>query len=501
MEPVVYLSPLDYRISLSPEEEGRIDQVVSVFREKREIDQETSRYIRHILKEMPSPSTTLVLIDDLSAIAHVERIKNVGTYSSRAFTRARQGDIVLASLEPTKGYHDYIDHRLGLGNSHFVFVPPYDPERNYYLFESLKRDRSARDKILAYAPPDEDLVIHPYMGSYGAWDIAALLSEARQQPVKVMGPLPKASQIANNKNDLLSLVRELCGNAHVIDHEEINNRDRLEAALEEKILQFEQLVIRFPGSAGGMTTELVKRADILDRKGDFRTFIDSYLKTYGWEEGKENLQVSGWEPQVIMAPSSHLWIPPETDQLPVFEEVLLQSFSKDNPLMFAGSRVADLPASITMKIGKLTLIMGRALQKLGYVGRCSFDFILCGPSIEKGVVKFVECNGRWGGASTPMTLMNRIFGDHRKHAYVHSILQVSDFQGLSFERFVERFDDILFDRRTGKGYAIVYNVALLESHGQLDLIIIGDSYEEAKQRMERFESLVSQRMKGSQRLL
>ena len=58
---------------------------------------------------MPPPETTLVLVDDLSAIDHVERVKNVGTYCSRAFTRARNGDIVLASLDPIPGYHDYMD--------------------------------------------------------------------------------------------------------------------------------------------------------------------------------------------------------------------------------------------------------------------------------------------------------------------------------------------------------------------------------------------------------
>lgn len=140
------------------------------------------------------------------------------------------------------------------------------------------------------------------------------------------------------------------------------------------------------------------------------------------------------------------------------------------------------------------MLVGRVLQKLGYVGRCSFDLLLCGPSVEEGAIKFVECNGRWGGASTPMTLLNRIFGDHRKQGYAHMVLQAPVLEGLSFLRFLEIFDDILYDKRTDQGYAIVYNLALLESSGQLDLITIGKTQEEAMQKMEAFQNLAAEKL-------
>ena len=169
-----------------------------------------------------------------------------------------------------------------------------------------------------------------------------------------------------------------------------------------------------------------------------------------------------------MAPSSHLWIPPEKNSEPIFEEILVQAFDEDNPTVFSGSLVANLPDHLNQEIEELTMIVGRALQKLGYVGR-----LLCGSSLEEGKIKFVECNGRWGGASTPMTLMNRIFGDHRKHAYVYRVLQAPILQGLCFTHFLEIFNNILYDHRSEQGYAIVYNVALLESNGQLISLHLG----------------------------
>lgn len=493
MEPVVKLSPLKQK-GLNAKDDAKVEKVVGPFRKEYHVGEEAEKYADHILDEMPTPDATLVLVDDLSAIDHVERIKNVGTYCSRAFTRARQGDIVLASIDPIPGYHDYMDQRLNLGNSHYVYVAPNDPNRNYHLFDSLRHDQSSLGKILTYSNQNGDLVIHPYMGSYGAWDIAALLSEPREQPVKVMGPLPIASKIANNKNDFLSIVKQLCGEDSTVDCHSAATRKELEDLLNKKAKEYEQIVLRFPGSAGGMSTEVLKSDFILNEKKKFQDFLDQYIAEYGWEEGKEKLQVSGWEPHVLMAPSSHLWIPPEKGAEPIFEEILVQAFEADDPTVFSGSRVADLPEHINQEIEKLTMIVGRALQKLGYMGRCSFDLLLCGPSIEEGKIKFVECNGRWGGASTPMTLMNRIFGDHRKYAYLHRVLQAPVLQGITFPRFLEVFDDLLYDHRSEQGYAIVYNVALLESNGQLDIITFGDTMEIARNRMEEFQNIASERL-------
>ena len=52
--------------------------------------------------------------------------------------------------------------------------------------------------------------------------------------------------------------------------------------------------------------------------------------------------------------------------------------------------------------------MAVVLQHLGYVGRCSLDAILVGNDETTARLYWVECNGRWGGASIPMTLNQRL---------------------------------------------------------------------------------------------
>ena len=63
-------------------------------------------------------------------------------------------------------------------------------------------------------------------------------------------------------------------------------------------------------------------------------------------------------------------------------------------------------------------LIGRLFQRLGYVGRCSFDLILVGERMDRSRLEFVECNGRWGGTSLPMTLVNRLLPSRTRRPYV-----------------------------------------------------------------------------------
>ena len=52
--------------------------------------------------------------------------------------------------------------------------------------------------------------------------------------------------------------------------------------------------------------------------------------------------------------------------------------------------------------------MATVLQHLGYIGRCSLDAIVVGSDQASARHYWVECNGRWGGASIPLTLNRRL---------------------------------------------------------------------------------------------
>ena len=139
----------------------------------------------------------------------------------------------------------------------------------------------------------------------------------------------------------------------------------------------------------------------------------------------------------------------------------------------------------------MCLIVARILQKMGYTGRCSFDLVLCGKKIEDAHLKFVECNGRWGGGSLPMTLMNRLFEDHRLQPYIHRKIQSKWLIRVRFSKFIEVFDDVLYSAKTNQGWAIVTNLALMTVNGHVDLITLGENVEQAEQRQDEFLNLIS----------
>jgi hypothetical protein len=182
-----------------------------------------------------------------------------------------------------------------------------------------------------------------------------------------------------------------------------------------------------------------------------------------------------------------------TGHAPLVEGLYDQLFYPDEPFVFLGSIPSQLPDSIKRELADSGARVGRLFQRLGYVGRCSFDTILVGDSLDTAQIKYVECNGRWGGTSTPMTLLNRVFGDYRKRCYVARDVDDHKLKGMPFQQFVDIFGDVLFDKRTGEGWCFAYNVGCLEPAGKLDVITIGESYDEVRQKQDRFRALIQER--------
>ena len=113
------------------------------------------------------------------------------------------------------------------------------------------------------------------------------------------------------------------------------------------------------------------------------------------------------------------------------------------------------------------------------MGRCSFDFIVTGD----GRAKFTECNGRWGGTSIPMSLVDRLVpGErppYRAQDYVSERLV-----GMTFEKVLNRLSSELYRPTSGEGRYILYNVGPLSRSGKLDVIALGKTQPEAEAALE-----------------
>jgi hypothetical protein len=205
--------------------------------------------------------------------------------------------------------------------------------------------------------------------------------------------------------------------------------------------------------------------------------VRAFLERTEWALDEEVLIVA-WE-ETDVSPSTQLWIPPEADGLPRVEGVYEQLLEGEEKV-FLGSRPSTLPRAIDDSLKRASLQVGVALQSLGYVGRCSFDFIVLQDADGTYTARFTECNGRWGGTSTPMHLIDRLIQGPRP-AYRAQDFMHHDLIGVSFEEILRRVGEAVYDPAAGRGRYVFYNVGPLARYGKLDVIALGDSPRHAEQ--------------------
>ncbi|MBM4388012.1 MAG: hypothetical protein FJ088_09770, partial [Deltaproteobacteria bacterium] len=192
--------------------------------------------------------------------------------------------------------------------------------------------------------------------------------------------------------------------------------------------------------------------------------------------------VTAWEDNLITSPSSQLWIPAEPE-IPICEGVFDQILHGDEKV-FGGSVPTALPDGIAGEFAAASLAIAGFFQKIGYQGRCSFDAIV--PAENRGAarVKFVECNGRWGGTSIPMFLYKRVFGADAKGAknmaktYIAADYTDARLKGSDFKVLKDILNGYLYNPRTGSGNALLYNAGCLKDFGKFDIIVNGLSRDE-----------------------
>jgi hypothetical protein len=92
--------------------------------------------------------------------------------------------------------------------------------------------------------------------------------------------------------------------------------------------------------------------------------------------------------------------------------------------------------------------LASALQLLGYFGRCSLDTLLVGQTLDSAILHWIECNGRWGGVSIPMTIVNRLTGGGAKAKFIVVQRTGENRRPQSFAAALRALDEILF--RAGK---------------------------------------------------
>ena len=422
--------------------------------------------------------TPIVHIDDFAAIPFLVDITGVEEYQHRARLRATADDLYLASTDPTPGYEAYCTSSLGLDPVEFQRVDA--PGRPMYLAAGSLKGRVWR-RLLELATSAGGLTLHPFMGSEDVWTLARAIGSDASVPVTVLAPPPPVTWIANDKALFDEVVEQTLGRQWLVETKASADLSAMARQLAEMASRHRRVALKRLRCASAMGNQVFDSGDLTAMGPErVRRAVGEFLQRTEWQ-GDEEVLVVAWE-NAEHSPSTQLWIPAAGRGEPRLDGVYEQILAGDHKV-FVGSRPSQLPAAVNRQLATASLAIARALQALGYVGRCSFDFLVVGDPEADFEVFFTECNGRWGGTSTPMALLDRVFPEgrppYRARDFVHT-----DLVGASFQELLEAVGDRAWHHQTGLGSFLFYNTGPLPRFGKLDVIALGTDQASADAALE-----------------
>jgi hypothetical protein len=318
------------------------------------------------------------------------------------------------------------------------------------------------------------LLIHPYMSIEPVWRLAERVSSDASVEVKVIGPPPPVTWLANDKKSFCDLVGQVLGPGWLVPTTAARDVPTLARQMLELAASHPRVGLKRTRCASAMGNGVFRSEALLAAGAEgVERAVRDFLDRTEWDGSEETLVVA-WA-DTDLSPSTQTWIPPRGGGAPrldgIYEQIL-----EGPERVFVGSRPSGLAPDVSSRLSEASLRMAAALQERGYVGRCSFDFLV----LEDGRICFTECNGRWGGTSIPMSLVDRLVQGprppYRAQDFVHPGLV-----GATLPEILERVGDAAFDPRTGKGAYVFYNVGPLARSGKLDVIALGDTQDAAEE--------------------
>ncbi len=419
------------------------------------------------------PRAPSLCLDDFSTLPALDGVLGVEAYQHRARMRAGAGDLFAAVLEPTPGYLDYCRDVLRLGAPEFVLAETVGGPME--VARACGRG-AAFARLVAVARAAGGLVVDPFMGIEPVWGLAAELAGGAGVEVRVLGPPPPVTWVANDKSLLVEIVARLLGRDWLVETRESADPGTLARHVAELGARHDRVALKRLRCVSGMGNRIFEAAALREAGPEaLAREVREFLAETDWD-GVEGVLAVEWV-EAEVSPSTQLWIPPPGSGPPRLDGIYEQVLEGEHGY-FVGSRPSTLPDAVDRRIGGAALAVAAVLQALGYVGRCSFDHLLVGEPDEGPEIKFVDCNGRWGGTSLPMLLVERTVGAPRPpylcRDFVHPGLV-----GARFPELLAAVGDELFDPKTRKGRYLLYNVGPLEEFGKLDVVALGETQEEA----------------------
>nr|PZN89924.1 MAG: hypothetical protein DIU52_10635 [bacterium] len=364
----------------------------------------------------------------------------------RGFMLAGEGDFVALWMPRNPAFEAYCRDVLGLGA--VEVLRPAAKVRRGALAARVIQDGGLLTRLADVARRRGGLNVQPYIGSGAVWALAGAIGEQAGVTVHVVAPPPGVTRRVNDKTWFARQAAELLGERALPDTTVAHSMAALAARVRRLAHDHDRIAIKLPSAAGGEGNAVLDAACVRDLPlAAVRETLRGLLRRLGWPRPFP-LLVSVWESPVCTTPSVQLWIPHAAEGLPVVEGVFEQQVCGPTGV-FTGAVPADLPEHTAIRIAREAVLLAALFQRLGYFGRCSFDAILVGADPATAELHWIECNGRWGGTSIPMTLVNRLTGDWAETPF--AVVAPEQPGPPAFDEALERMGDRLFSAGRRRG--------------------------------------------------
>lgn len=438
-------------------------------------------YEHHRFRMRQGDDRFLICLDDVSGIPFLNDIVGVEEYQHRARIRCVQPACYVTATPSDPDYDIYWTTRLGLTDAPRVAVDLPTGQRLAIARGCL--ERSTLEQLVAAIGAHERVVIDPYMSIEPCWELARALWRAcgSLTEAQVLGPPPPVTWIANDKDTFNEVVTAILGPDWIPETRTANDAAGLATHLGSLSASWPAVGLKRTRCASAMGNQVFDSATIRGRPPEaIERVVQEFLTRTEWTPGETVLAVA-WETAAV-SPSTQFWIDGDAGE-PVCEGVYEQLLDGDRKV-FVGSRTSTLPADAERRLRQAAYWIALGLQELGYVGRCSFDHLVTGDPASDYQLRFTECNGRWGGTSLPMALVERVAPHYRPAPGRFKPYRAQDvtYPGLAGARFrdvLEPLADETYDSATAKGRFILYNVGPLGQFGKFDVIALGATPERA----------------------
>ena len=489
-------------VQIGPEEQNRIAdlarQIVAEDPRLSRVPQLADNFGTGIL-DAPA-----LVIEDHSGIQLAHERGADTNLSYRSLLLAQEGDLLAVYGDRHPVFEAYCRDKLGLGRVEVIAPLLAGPDQS--LVSACLHDRNLIERAVQRARQSGGLNVIPYMATGSVWRLAGEIAKRAEVPVRVVGPPPALMRAVNDKLWFARWAVNLLGPDAVPHSRAVYGMAALAGYLRRFMRQHGRVAIKLSHSAASLGNLVLDSADFADvSAAELLERLEEMIERSGWQNPFP-LQVTAWEAPLLATPSAQLWIPHAQGGPPIIEGVFDQITINANA-RFVGAAPSDLPAPMQARVAEDAFKLGLLFQALGYFGRCSFDAVLVDDGDPNLQLHWVECNGRWGGVSIPMTLSNRLLGDWKRREMLIIDQQIGGVDSLTVEQFLTACETELLapdgsgtgtGTGTGSGAetgaetgAVLLSPGRL-SHGACDLLIFGQDRDDALLRSKRCVALLAQ---------